>query len=308
MKAFYHDHFVFPLPEGHRFPMNKYSLLRAKVLSERLVEAAHLLVPDAASDEQILRVHSAEYFYRVIAGTLSQRETRRIGFPWSAQLVERSRRSVGGTIAACRRALLEGAAVNLAGGTHHAYPNHGEGFCIFNDGAIAARAMQVEEGVGQVIIIDCDVHQGNGTAVIFRDDPSVFTFSIHGAKNFPFHKETSDLDIALEDGTRDEVYLDALQTGLKRALELAKADLAIYVSGADPFARDRLGRLALSKEGLAERDRIVFEHCWKAGIPQATVMAGGYARNVYDTVEIHFQTVRTAALFANRAKERIRMS
>jgi acetoin utilization deacetylase AcuC-like enzyme len=308
MKAFYHDHFVFPLPEGHRFPMNKYSLLRAKVLSERLVEAAHLLVPDAASDEQILRVHSAEYFYRVIAGTLSQRETRRIGFPWSAQLVERSRRSVGGTIAACRRALFEGAAVNLAGGTHHAYPNHGEGFCIFNDGAIAARAMQVEEGVGQVIIIDCDVHQGNGTAVIFKDDPSVFTFSIHGAKNFPFHKETSDLDIALEDGTRDEVYLDALQTGLKRALELAKADLAIYVSGADPFARDRLGRLALSMEGLAERDRIVFEDCWKAGIPQATVMAGGYARNVYDTVEIHFQTVRTAALFANRAKERIRMS
>jgi acetoin utilization deacetylase AcuC-like enzyme len=308
MKAFYHDHFVFPLPEGHRFPMNKYSLLRAKVLSERLVEAAHLLVPDAASDEQILRVHSAEYFYRVIAGTLSQRETRRIGFPWSAQLVERSRRSVGGTIAACRRALFEGAAVNLAGGTHHAYPNHGEGFCIFNDGAIAARAMQAEEGVGRVIIIDCDVHQGNGTAVIFKDDPSVFTFSIHGAKNFPFHKEISDLDIALEDGTRDEVYLDALQTGLKRALELAKADLAIYVSGADPFARDRLGRLALSMEGLAERDRIVFEDCWKAGIPQATVMAGGYARNVYDTVEIHFQTVRTAALFANRAKERIRMS
>lgn len=308
MKAFYHDHFVFPLPEGHRFPMNKYSLLRAKVLSERLVEAAHLLVPDAASDEQILRVHSAEYFYRVIAGTLSQRETRRIGFPWSAQLVERSRRSVGGTIAACRRALFEGAAVNLAGGTHHAYPNHGEGFCIFNDGAIAARAMQVEEGVGQVIIIDCDVHQGNGTAVIFKDDPSVFTFSIHGAKNFPFHKETSDLDIALEDGTRDEVYLDALQTGLKRALELAKADLAIYVSGADPFARDRLGRLALSMEGLAERDRIVFEDCWKAGIPQATVMAGGYARNVYDTVDIHFQTIRTTALFANRAKERIRRS
>ena len=287
--------------------MNKYSLLREKVLSERLVETAHLLVPDPASDEQILRVHSPDYLYRVVAGTLSQRETRRIGFPWSAQLIERSRRSVGGTIAACRRALVEGTAVNLAGGTHHAYPDHGEGFCIFNDSAIAARTMQVEEGVGRVIIVDCDVHQGNGTAVIFKDDPSVFTFSIHGAKNFPFHKETSDLDIALEDGTPDAVYLEALQTGLKRALELAKADLAIYVSGADPFAGDRLGRLALSKEGLVERDRIVFEHCWKASIPQATVMAGGYARNVYDTVDIHFQTVRTAALFANRANERIRI-
>ncbi|HEY5572492.1 MAG TPA: histone deacetylase [Anaerolineales bacterium] len=287
--------------------MNKYSLLREKVLSERLVETAHLLVPDPASDEQILRVHSPDYLYRVVAGTLSQRETRRIGFPWSAQLIERSRRSVGGTIAACRSAFVEGTAVNLAGGTHHAYPDHGEGFCIFNDSAIAARTMQVEEGVGRVIIVDCDVHQGNGTAVIFKDDPSVFTFSIHGAKNFPFHKETSDLDIALEDGTPDAVYLEALQTGLKRALELAKADLAIYVSGADPFAGDRLGRLALSKEGLVERDRIVFEHCWKASIPQATVMAGGYARNVYDTVDIHFQTVRTAALFANRANERIRI-
>jgi acetoin utilization deacetylase AcuC-like enzyme len=307
LKAFYHDHFVFPLPEGHRFPMNKYSLLREKVLSERLVETAHLLVPDPASDEQILRVHSPDYLCRVVAGTLSQRETRRIGFPWSAQLIERSRRSVGGTIAACRRALVEGTAVNLAGGTHHAYPDHGEGFCIFNDSAIAARTMQVEEGVGRVIIVDCDVHQGNGTAVIFKDDPSVFTFSIHGAKNFPFHKEISDLDIALADGTPDAVYLDALQTGLKQALELAKADLAIYVSGADPFAGDRLGRLALSKEGLVERDRIVFEHCWKASIPQATVMAGGYARNVYDTVDIHFQTVRTAALFANRANERIRI-
>lgn len=307
MKAFYHDHFVFPLPEGHRFPMAKYSLLRERVLSERLVEAAHLLVPEAASDEQILRVHSPDYLHRVTAGGLSQREIRRIGFPWSPQLVERSRRSVGGTIAACRRALVEGAAVNLAGGTHHAYPDHGEGFCIFNDSAIAARAMQVEEGVGRVIIIDCDVHQGNGTAVIFRDDPSVFTFSMHGAKNFPFHKEISDLDIALEDGTQDAAYLNALQTGLKQALELAKADLAIYVSGADPFVGDRLGRLALSKEGLAERDRIVFEHCWKVGLPQTTVMAGGYARNVADTVDIHFRTVRTAALFARGAAEKKRM-
>jgi acetoin utilization deacetylase AcuC-like enzyme len=308
MKAFYHDHFVFPLPEGHRFPMSKYALLRGKILSEGLLSPEDLIVPEAASDEELLRVHKPDYVNRVATGKLSAKEMRRIGFPWSPQLVERSRRSVGGTIAACRTALREGWAVNLAGGTHHAYPDHGEGYCIFNDIAVAGRAVQAEGGVKRIVILDCDVHQGNGTAAIFKDDPSVFTFSIHGAKNFPFRKETSDLDMALEDGTEDEAYLETLQGGVKRSLELAKADLAIYVSGADPYSGDRLGRLALTKAGLAERDRIVFEACWKAGLPQATVMAGGYARDVHDTVDIHYQTIRTAVRMAERMNGRVRIN
>lgn len=308
MKAFYHDQFVFPLPEGHRFPMSKYALLRGKILSEGLLEPEDLIIPKAASDEELLRVHNLDYVNRVTTGKLSKKEMRRIGFPWSPQLVERSRRSVGGTIAACRIALSEGWGVNLAGGTHHAYPDHGEGYCVFNDSAVAGRAMQAEGRAKKIVVLDCDVHQGNGTAVIFKDDPSVFTFSIHGARNFPFHKEASDLDMALEDGTEDEAYLEALQKGLKRSLELARADPVIYVSGADPFAGDRLGRLALTKTGLAERDRIVFETCWRAGLPQATVMAGGYARNIYDTVDIHCQTVRTAVRMAERLNGRVRIT
>lgn len=306
MKAFYHDHFVFPIPEGHRFPMSKYALLRGRILSASLLEPGDLIIPEAASDEELLRVHIPDYVNRVASGQLSDKEMRRIGFPWSLQLVERSRRSVGGTISACRTALSEGWAVNLAGGTHHAYPDHGEGYCIFNDCAVAARAVQAERRVKKIVVLDCDVHQGNGTAVIFKDDPSVFTFSIHGAKNFPFHKETSDLDLALADGTGDEAYLETLQRGLKESLALAKADLAIYVSGADPYAGDRLGRLDLSKAGLAERDRIVFEACWRAGLPVATVMAGGYARDVRDTVDIHFQTIRTAVQMAERMNGRVR--
>jgi acetoin utilization deacetylase AcuC-like enzyme len=185
-------------------------------------------------------------------------------------------------------------AVSLAGGTHHAFRDHGQGFCVFNDSAIAARTMQAEGEVGRVVIVDCDVHQGNGTAAILADDPTVFTFSIHGARNFPFHKEPSDLDIALEDGVGDEVYLEALQTGLRRALALASADLAIYLAGADPYAGDQLGRLGLSKEGLAERDRLVFDLCRGAGLPVAAVMSGGYGRQIEDTVEIHLGTVRVA--------------
>ncbi|HJW89085.1 MAG TPA: histone deacetylase [Anaerolineales bacterium] len=206
-------------------------------------------------------------------------------------IVERSRRSVGGTLGACRSALESGLGINLAGGTHHAYADHGEGYCVFNDSAVAARTIQAEGRCRRVVILDCDVHQGNGTAAIFAGDPSVFTLSIHGAKNFPFHKETSDLDIALEDGTGDEPYLEALLAGLRTALRNAQADLAIYLAGADPFHGDRLGRLALSKAGLAERDRMVFEACQREGLPVAVVMAGGYAQRVEDTVDIHLATV-----------------
>jgi acetoin utilization deacetylase AcuC-like enzyme len=264
------------------------------VMDSGLTPPVSLRVPEPATDEQLLRVHLADYVEKVKKGQLTEREIRRIGFPWSLQMVERSRRSVGGTISTCRAALEEGIAINLAGGTHHAYPDHGEGFCVFNDTAVAARAMQTENRAGRILIIDCDVHQGNGTAAIFAGDPSVFTFSIHGAKNFPFHKENSDLDIALEDGSQDPIYLEALQSGLAQSLQQAHADLAIYLAGADPFAGDRLGRLSLSKAGLAKRDRMVFIACQKARLPVAVVMSGGYAKNIQDTVDIHFQTLKTA--------------
>jgi acetoin utilization deacetylase AcuC-like enzyme len=230
VKAFYSDQFVLPLPEGHRFPMEKYRLLRERVVAEGLVALQELIVPHAATDEEILRVHDPEYLRRIASGEMERAEMRRIGFPWSPEMVERSRRSAGGTIEACRAALGEGAAANLAGGTHHSFRDRGEGYCVFNDAAIAARALQAEGRVGRVLVVDCDVHQGNGTAAIFRDDPTVFTFSIHGRNNFPFHKERSDLDVELEDGTADAEYLAALAAGLARAVPAARADLAIYVS------------------------------------------------------------------------------
>jgi acetoin utilization deacetylase AcuC-like enzyme len=257
-----------------------------------------LTVPAAASDEEILLAHEADYLHRVITGTLSARELRVLGFPWSPELVERSRRSSGATIAACRAALEDGAAVSLAGGTHHASAGQAQGFCVFNDSAIAARVMQREQRVKRVIVIDCDVHQGNGTAAILAADPNIFTFSLHGQKNFPFRKEQSDLDIELPDGSGDDAYLEALEGGLHKALPLARAELAIYLAGADPFAGDRLGRLAVSKEGLATRDRLVFEHCARSGMAVAVTMAGGYAEKLDDGVDIHFQSVVQAAAYA----------
>jgi acetoin utilization deacetylase AcuC-like enzyme len=294
MRIFYTDHFVLPLPSGHRFPMVKYARLRERVLESGLFAATDLCVPHAATDGELTRAHASDYVSRVQNGQLTDRELRRIGFPWSPGMVERSRRSSGATIEVCRAALDDGCAVNLAGGTHHAFADHGEGYCVFNDSAIAARAMQAEGRVKRIVILDADVHQGNGTARIFADDPTVFTFSIHGAKNFPFHKEQSDLDVELPDATGDEAYLDALDKGVRYALELAQAELAIYLAGADPFAGDSLGRLALSKPGLLERDRIVFDYCKSKGIPVAVTMAGGYGRSLEDTVDIHMQTVRLA--------------
>ena len=208
--------------------------------------------------------------------------------------MERAKHSSGATIEACRAALGEGAAVNLGGGTHHAFPDRGQGYCLLNDAAIAARAMQAEDRVQRVLIVDCDVHQGNGTAAIFKDDPTVFTFSIHGANNFPLQKEASDLDIALPDGTKDAEYLDALDPALMLVFDRAQADLVIYLSGADAYAGDRFGRLKLSKIGLVERDRMVFRHCQQAGLPVAVTMAGGYAQDIQDIVDIHFHTVVAA--------------
>jgi acetoin utilization deacetylase AcuC-like enzyme len=298
MKIFYCDHFVLPLPEGHRFPMAKYSLLRQRVAASRLADVHALVVPDAADDHQLRLVHTPEYVESMQSGTPSELEMRRIGFPWSPQLVERSRRSVGGTIAAARSAIRDGTAVNLAGGTHHAFADRGEGFCIFNDAAVAARVLQAEKLAQRLLIVDCDVHQGNGTAAIFSADPTVFTFSLHGADNFPFRKTQSDIDVGLPNGTTGTVYLETLEAALGDALERAEADVAIYLAGADPYVDDRFGRLALTMADLADRDRLVFERCRAVGLPVATVMSGGYARRITDIVEIHFQTVSIATEYA----------
>ncbi len=295
LKCFYTDHFVLPLPTDHRFPMRKYSLLRERIVAEGIIRPEDMRVPEAASDEDILRAHDADYLQRVQSGTLSAKEIRRIGFPWTPEMVERSRRSSGATMAACRVALVEGMAVNLAGGTHHAFRDHGEGYCVFNDSAIAARAMQAEGRVRRVVVLDCDVHQGNGTASILQGDPTIFTFSIHGEKNFPYHKEQSDMDVELLDGTGDQVYLDILEEGIQRALAMSSADLAIYLAGADPFEGDRLGRLKLTKNGLRQRDELVLSLCKAQRLPVAITMAGGYARNVDDIADIHTATVRVAA-------------
>jgi acetoin utilization deacetylase AcuC-like enzyme len=298
VKVFYCDQFVLPLPEGHSFPMSKYALLRQRVVESGLVAPEDLCVPHAATDAEILRAHAPDYLRRVQHGELTPEEVRRLGFPWSPELVERSRRSSGATIAACRAALEDGVAVNLAGGTHHAFRDRAEGYCVFNDSTIAARAMQAEGRVRRVVILDCDVHQGNGTAAILRDDATIFTFSIHGARNFPLRKEQSDLDVELPDGTDDAGYLEALEKGIGQALERAEAELSIYLAGADPYHGDRFGRLKVSKEGLAERDRLVFRRCRRAGLPVAVTMAGGYSRRVEDTVAIHFQTVSIAHSFS----------
>jgi acetoin utilization deacetylase AcuC-like enzyme len=295
MKVFYSDHFVLPLPEGHRFPMVKYSMLRERVARDRICGPGELLTPRPVTDEEILRAHAPNYLKRVASGKLTEKEVRRIGFPWSERMVERSRRASGGTLGACHAALVEGGAANLAGGTHHAFSDRGEGYCVFNDSAIAARAIQAAGLVERVVVIDTDVHQGNGTAAILRGDPTVFTFSIHGAKNFPFHKGESDLDAPLPDGAGDTEFLATLESGLEAALDAADAYLAIYLAGADPFEGDRFGRLSVTKSGLAERDRIVLEACRERGIPVAVTMAGGYAKEVGDTVDVHFQSVSRAA-------------
>ncbi len=299
MQLFYTDVFVLPLPPGHRFPMEKYALLREMLLASGDFDSADFFLPPPASDEALRRAHDTAYIARVTHGQLTVAEQKAIGFPWTAAMVERSRRSAGATLAACRAALRDGVAANLAGGTHHAFHDRGEGFCVFNDAAVAARAMQAEGRVQRVLIIDCDVHQGNGTAAILRGDDSVFTFSIHGARNYPFDKEVSDLDIELPDGCGDMAYLQQLDSALETIFDLARPELVIYLAGADPYADDRLGRLKLSFAGLAERDRRVFEACRLRQVPVAIAMAGGYARKIDDTVRIHATTLRLArALFA----------
>lgn len=300
MRAFHSDLFVLPLPDGHRFPMQKYRLLREGVEARLPGIALHEAPP--ATDGELALAHTPGYVTDVTEGRLDAARQREIGFPWSPRMVERARRSVGATIAAARTALREGVAANLAGGTHHAYADRGSGFCVFNDTAVAARLMQAEwhrahRSLLRVAVIDLDVHQGNGSAAIFRDDPTVFTLSLHGERNFPFRKEAGDLDVPLPDGCRDDAYLAALDGALETLWARhgdAPPGLLFYLAGADPHEGDRLGRLKLSAAGLAERDRRVFAAARERRIPLALAMAGGYGRVIEDTVAVQLGTLSGA--------------
>jgi len=297
MRAFYSGQFVLPLPPGHRFPMSRYAMLRDGL--ERELPQVRMIEAPRASDGELALAHTPQWIAAISDGSVSPEAMREIGFPWSEAMVERSRRSTGATIAACRAALTEGISANMAGGTHHASAGKGGGFCVFNDAAVAARLMQAEHGrLGrvplQVAIVDLDVHQGNGTASIFRDDPSVFTLSLHGQRNFPFRKEASDLDVELPDSCGDADYLAALEHALDEFERRFTPGLVIYLAGADPFERDRLGRLSLSFDGLEARDRRVFDFAWQRRIPLAFAMAGGYAADIAETVQVQLGTFRVA--------------
>lgn len=291
MRAWTSVRWALPLPEGHRFPMAKYAMIREGIIARRLLPAEAVVEPERASVEALTLVHHSAYVNAVVGDGLSESELRRLGFPWSTALAERSLRTVQGTIEAARDALATGAGINLAGGTHHAYPDHGEGFCVFNDVAVAIRVLQCEGRITRAAIVDLDVHQGNGTANIFAGDPDVFTFSMHGARNYPFRKERSRLDVELGDGCGDASFLAHLGHHLDRVLDESRPELVLYIAGADPYAGDRLGRLALSMDGLARRDAMVFSGCRRRRVPVAMVLGGGYAGNLVDVAIIHANTV-----------------
>lgn len=302
MQAFYSDQFVLPLPAGHRFPMAKYAMLRDAVAQQ--LPAVQLLQAPRASDAELTRVHAPAYVQAIADGTVGAAVMREIGFPWSAAMAERARHSVGATVAAARSALRRGIGANLAGGTHHAYADKGGGFCVFNDVAVAARVLQAQrarEGQSlQVAVIDLDVHQGNGTARIFQGDNTVFTLSMHGEKNFPFRKESGDIDVGLPDGCGDADYLAALDSALRELDKRCNPDLVFFLAGADPFEGDRLGRLKLTSAGMQARDQQVFDWCLARGIPVVLLMAGGYGVRIEETVALQLESFRQALNFWNK--------
>lgn len=306
MHAYYADHFVLPLPSGHRFPMGKYARLRERLAAELPQVQLREALP--ASDGELALVHVPAYIEAVAQGSLSAAAQREIGFPWSPAMAERARRSVGATLQACRSAMAgEGLAANLAGGTHHASADKGSGFCVFNDFAVGARLMQAEHarshrarGPLRVAIVDLDVHQGNGTARIFARDESVFTLSLHGAKNFPFRKEPSDIDVELPDGCDDSTYLEALEHALCELDRRFEPGLVLYLAGADPHEGDRLGRLKLTFDGLEARDRRVMDWAWQKRVPLAFAMGGGYGHDLEATVQVQINTYRTALQYRQR--------
>lgn len=296
MQAFYSDQFVLPLPQGHRFPMAKYAMLRDALVAQ--LPGIQLLQAPRASDAELLRVHTPDYVRGIADGTVPAAVTREIGFPWSQAMAERARRSVGATVAAARSAIRQGIGANLAGGTHHAYADKGGGFCVFNDVAVAARVLQAQtQRAGrelQVAVIDLDVHQGNGTARIFQQDETVFTLSLHGEKNFPFRKEASDLDVGLPDATGDADYLAALDRALLELESGCKPQLVFFLAGADPHEGDRLGRLKLTFDGMQARDQRVFDWCLQRRIPLVLLMAGGYGSPIEATLQVQLTTYRLA--------------
>jgi acetoin utilization deacetylase AcuC-like enzyme len=291
MRAWSSARFTIDLPPGHRFPIAKYGIIRDRAVACGAFEAADIHEPDRADRWALELVHTRAYVDAVAQGSMAPPAIRRLGFPWSEQLRERSLRTVQGTVEAARDALELGAGVNLAGGTHHAFADRGEGFCVFNDVAIAIRVLQQEGRVRRAAIVDLDVHQGNGTARIFEGDPDVYTFSMHAAGNFPFHKERSSLDVELADGASDPTFLSLLAAHLDQVLSEAQPELVFYLAGADPYREDRFGRLALSFDGLRARDTFVLECCRRRGLPIVITMAGGYARSLDDVALIHTNTL-----------------
>ena len=291
MKVFYTPRYYADIGQGHVFPIRKFELVRDKLLAEGTLEPAELVEPAPAAIEDVLLVHTEDYVSRLCNGTLTQKEIRRLGLPWSESLVQRSFYATGGTIAAAHVALAEGYASNLAGGTHHSFADRGEGFCVLNDVAVAIHSMRARSLIKRAAIVDCDVHQGNGTATIFAGDDDTFTFSIHGAKNYPLFKVQSSLDIELPDGTTDAEYLDVLAQHLP-AVFTNDPEIVFYLAGADPYSGDKLGRLAVSIDGLRERDAYVLRECYRNEVPLVTVMSGGYGKDINDTIEIHCNTIR----------------
>jgi acetoin utilization deacetylase AcuC-like enzyme len=294
LKVAYDPIYAHPLPSGHRFPMLKYELIPEQLIHEGTITKDSLFSPKPLEEEIILSTHDAHYWHQLRDLTLPLKEQRRTGFPLSAQLVEREIRIAKGTIDGCYFAFDYGIALNVAGGTHHAGTNWGEGFCLLNDQAIAANHLLNNKLASSILIVDLDVHQGNGTAQIFENEPRVFTFSMHGANNFPYRKERSDLDIPLQDGTGDKEYLGILKTTLPKLIDQQKPDFIFYLSGVDILATDKLGKLALSKEACKQRDRFVLEQCRKHQIPVQVSMGGGYSTDIRDIVDAHCNTYRLA--------------
>ena len=290
-QLFYSPYYYADIGEGHVFPIKKFELVRDVLLREGTLQLDEIVEPEPAKLEDLHLVHTEDYISRLVNGTLTTKEIRKLGLPWSESLVRRSFHAISGTIEATKTALVEGISSNLAGGTHHAYPDRGEGFCVLNDVAVAIRVLQRENLAKRFLIVDCDVHQGNGTAFIFKNDESVFTFSMHGAKNYPLHKEQSSLDLELPDKTSDAEFLETLSEALPRIF-LHNPDIIFYLGGADPFEKDKLGRLSLTIKGLRARDEMVLEFAKSKDVPIVTTMSGGYAADINDTVEIHANTIR----------------
>ena len=298
-RIFYSPYYYADIGEGHVFPIKKFEFVRDKLLEEGTLQSSEIFEPQPAEIEDVLLVHTEDYILRLRDGTLTAKEIRKLGLPWSKSLVRRSFLAVSGTINAAKLALENRVASNLAGGTHHAFPDRGEGFCVMNDVAVAIEVLKRDGLAKRFLIIDCDVHQGNGTAFIFKDDEAVFTFSIHGAKNYPLFKESSNLDIELPDKTSDDEYLETLNEALPRVF-LHNPDIVFYLGGADPFEKDKLGRLNLTMNGLMKRDEAVLSFAKERDVPIVTVMSGGYAQDINDTVEIHCNTIRAVKkVFAN---------